>query len=617
MSDLIKILFLDDSLADIELLQFQLKKDGIKYISEITQDRSSYEKALKVFNPDIILSDYALPSFDGLMAFQMKQIYSPETPFIIISGTIGEQNAVELIKYGVTDYNLKDKLFGVASKIIRALSEAREHKEKIVAEQALYQSEERYRYLFYNNPMPMWIYSEETKQFLEINNVAIDKYGYSREEFLSMTVNDIRPIEDREPHNSIIKETLHYGEVHHGNWRHHKKNGELIFVEITAHLIDYKGMKATLVLSNDITERQRAEEELKHSNILLKKNEEKLKEAQAIGHIGSWEIDLAHDKTSWSEEFYTILGIVKTESEPSSELFLSFVHPDDMGDAIQNSQESYDSLQDSTFNFRFIRNDGNIRYGYIKRRFEFDKNNIAIRYFGIIQDITESKIAEKEILIRNKQLRDLSNQLENIREEERTHIAREIHDELGQQVTSLKMDIDWVSHKQNNEDPIVVSKLHDMLRLCDGLVSTIRRISSDLRPAIIDDLGLIEALEWKCKDFEEKTGIQCQFTSNVKERKFENLFSINVYRILQETLTNVSRHAAAKLVTVSISENESELILEITDNGKGFNSENIHNGKTLGILGMSERAALLGGQLTISGTLHKGTQTILTLPFKK
>lgn len=615
MNDTIKILFLDDSLTDIELLQFQLKKDGIKYISEITQDRDSYEKALQVFKPDIILSDYSLPSFDGLMAFQMKQTYSPETPFIILSGTIGEQNAVELIKNGVTDYNLKDKLFGVAPKIIRALSEAREHNDKLIAEQALNLSEERYRYLFYNSPMPMWIYSEETKQFLEINNVAIDKYGYSREEFLSMTIDDIRPLEDKERHNSVLKESSKYGIVHHGIWRHYKKDRQIIFVEITAHLIDYEGRKATLVLSNDITERKKAEDELKHSNILIKKNEEKLKEAQALGHIGSWEIDLAHDKTSWSEELYNIFGIEKTDSEPSSDLLLSFVLPEDIDEVRKNIQESYDSLKDSVFNFRFIRKDGNLRYGYIERRFEFDKNNIAIRYFGIIQDITERQIAEQEILARNKQLRDLSNQLERIREDERTHIAREIHDELGQQITSLKMDIDWVSHKQNNQEAIVLSKLHEMLHLCDGLISTVRRISSDLRPAIIDDLGLIEALEWKCNDFEEKMGIRCKFSSKIKDRKFENLFSINVYRILQETLTNVSRHAGAKSVTVSVSENETELILEISDDGKGINTENTGNRKTLGIMGMKERAALLGGKLTLSGTINKGTQTTLTLPF--
>src|SRR6185312_12965383 len=244
------------------------------------------------------------------------------------------------------------------------------------------------------------------------------------------------------------------------------------------------------------------------------------------------------------------------------------------------------------------------------------KENEVIGTACFSHDITERKKIEKEILQKNEQLKNLTTHLQHVREEERSTISREIHDELGQQLTALKMDIDWIRHKQNNPDEAVTTKLQEMLKMSDGIISTIRRISSDLRPAIIDDLGLIAALEWKCNDFEEKMGIPCQFISNVKERKFENNFGINTYRILQETLTNISRHAAAKSVTVSVSENETELCLEIADDGKGISNENVSNGKTLGIIGMKERAALLGGKLTIEGAKNKGTRTKLILPIK-
>lgn len=243
-----------------------------------------------------------------------------------------------------------------------------------------------------------------------------------------------------------------------------------------------------------------------------------------------------------------------------------------------------------------------------------EKNIIGTACFS--RDITERKQTEQEVLQKNEQLKNLTAHLQNIREEERTTISREIHDELGQQLTALKMDIDWIMHKQDTAAKEVVAKLRDMLQMSDNVINTIRRISSDLRPSIIDDLGLIAALEWKCNDFEEKMGISCKFVSNIKERKFDANFEINAYRILQETLTNVGRHSKAKSVTVFVNENDNELFLEISDDGKGISVENIQNGKTLGIIGMKERAALLGGNLTIEGSKNAGTRTKLTLPLK-
>ena len=137
MSDKIKILILEDNQNDAELMQRELKKSGLSFSSEIVQTRETYENALDRFKPDIILSDYSLPSFDGVAAFHIKQKKYSDIPFIIVSGTIGEQNAVELIKNGVTDYVLKDKLFALTTKITRALKEEEERKEKRITDKKL------------------------------------------------------------------------------------------------------------------------------------------------------------------------------------------------------------------------------------------------------------------------------------------------------------------------------------------------------------------------------------------------------------------------------------------------------------------------------------------------
>lgn len=234
----------------------------------------------------------------------------------------------------------------------------------------------------------------------------------------------------------------------------------------------------------------------------------------------------------------------------------------------------------------------------------------------IVRDVSDRKRALQKILKQKTELRNLFNHLQSIREEERAHIATEIHDELGQQLTLLKMDIGWIMYKFKSADNEINEKLKEMLVFSDKLIATIRKISTDLRPAIINDLGLVAALEWQCSDFEEKTGITCHFSSSIKERKFENNFSITAYRILQESLTNVIRHAKAELVTILATETETELHMEIIDDGLGFGNEKINTKKSLGILGMKERAAMLGGKLTIEGKENIGTKTKLILPFK-
>lgn len=241
----------------------------------------------------------------------------------------------------------------------------------------------------------------------------------------------------------------------------------------------------------------------------------------------------------------------------------------------------------------------------IKRAIE--KKNIEKEKERISIELIESQI----------QLRKLVNEIQVAREVERAHIAREIHDELGQELTALKMDIGWVIHKQNDSNVVVIEKLNGMLSLCDEIIDSVRTLSSELRPAIIDDLGLIAALEWKCNDFEKKSNIPCQFISSVKERKFESNLSINSYRILQESLTNITRHAKATSVRVFVRESETDICMEITDDGIGMATKEINNRKTHGILGMKERANLLGGVLNVVSSKDKGTHIILMLPLEK
>lgn len=258
-------------------------------------------------------------------------------------------------------------------------------------------------------------------------------------------------------------------------------------------------------------------------------------------------------------------------------------------------------------------------YTKSKRKIPYYFNGHAFRMndkeylMGVGIDITERKNAEKLLIKSQHELRRLNNYLQTVREEERTNIAREIHDELGQQLTALKMDAYWLSKKIEHLDQAQSDKIDSMLQLIDSTVKTVRRISTDLRPGILDDLGLIAALEWQASEFEKKSGIKNIFSTTTTEIHFDKNKSIGIFRIYQEALTNIMRHAEASIVHTSIVVDNNTFKLTIKDNGKGFNIEQVKVKETLGLTGIRERATMLNADIDINTLLGKGTEIILKL----
>jgi PAS domain S-box-containing protein len=229
------------------------------------------------------------------------------------------------------------------------------------------------------------------------------------------------------------------------------------------------------------------------------------------------------------------------------------------------------------------------------------------RFLSFIRDITERKKVEIELIRSRENLRELSNHIESIREEERLHIAREIHDELGQQLTVLKMDVARVDKRLAEEKTEMTADTQKILGSINKMVDTVRKISSELRPGMIDDLGLIEALDWYCHDFGKRFGLKTNFTSNIEDPNLSKKITIGIFRILQESLTNVARHAEATKVDVTFIKQGEQLILLIEDNGKGFDPKATREKKTLGIIGMQERAIMINGSYQVNSTPGKGT----------
>ncbi len=363
---------------------------------------------------------------------------------------------------------------------LRLVGMAQDITDQKIADEKLRKSEHKYRLLFENNPMPMWMSSIPELNILDVNEAALRQYGYTREEFLRLNSMDLRPAEDAE---MFFKETDTTAPAAGTSlqWRHKKKDGTIIYVEIFNYQIIYEGKPVWLGLSIDITEKTKAE-------ALLKK--------------------------------------------------------------------SYEDI------------------------------------------------------------RKLASHLQEVREEERAHMAREIHDELGQQLTGLKMDISWLARKKDIDADQREAKMKEILTFIDGTVNTVRKISAELRPSILDDLGLVEALEWWSTEFEKRAGITCQFQSPNYPLEVPNSLAIGLFRIYQESLTNVARHAHATKVFAKLEADNHQLILKITDDGKGFDTSNIGHKKTLGLLGMKERTLMMGGAYEIKSQPGKGTTVTIAAPFE-
>ncbi len=243
-----------------------------------------------------------------------------------------------------------------------------------------------------------------------------------------------------------------------------------------------------------------------------------------------------------------------------------------------------------------------------------DEKGWFTHWISIERDITERKAQEAELQQKNKELKRLSAYLQNIRENERKYIAREVHDELGQLASAIKIDVDWFGLHLDNNELLVQKRIDHANKTIAILISSIRKIASQLRPSILDDFGLNAAIEWQCKEFQNLNGIKCIFINGVEDTDLSKEVQTELFRMVQESLTNVMRHAKANRVEVKLTEDEEMIHLSVTDDGKGFDT--IQKRQTLGLVGLRERAISINGQLQINSEPGKGTAVLAQIPKK-
>lgn len=603
------------------------------------------------------------------------------------------------------------------------------------AEEALKENEKRYRVLFESNPLPMFVYDVETLKYLAVNDAAVRHYKYSREEFLSMTVKDIRPPSDI-PFLLDIFANQNTRIRRSGVWKHIKKDGELINVDVTAHEINFNGRPARLVLANDVTEKVHAEKALMESEEKYRRIVENVNEGivminadtivtfvnpKITGILGYAKEEaegrpifdfifdeereaalnyLSQNKEGMSETFefrlkhkngsevwvlanavpifdedenytggvamitdvthereaeavlqrtnerlralvnYSPLSIIMLDGEgqvelwnPASEKLFGWSSEEVMGTTLptvpSERYEEHVGLRNLVLDGESFTGKEVIRKRKNGKKFnvsisaapllDSDKKPIGISAF--LMDITDRKIVEKErerlfnqIDNARKRLKALSSKLIHVQETEKRNISIELHDEIGQILTAIKIDLDRIKKEALSKDAAVL--LDDCTSLVEKTISIIRNLSHELRPSIIDDLGLSAALRWYADKFAQRTNIKV----NTHIAKIDNLFqpesAITLFRICQEALTNIAKHSQADYVRISLVQENGTVALSVEDNGKGFEMKKAlklaAQGKSLGLLSMQERVDLLNGKLKITSSKSTGTKIKVT-----
>ena len=349
----------------------------------------------------------------------------------------------------------------------------------------------------------------------------------------------------------------------------------------------------------------------------LRQSERRLAEAQQIAALGSWHWDIQADTLTWSDEMYRIYGVDPEHFTATYAGFVALVHPEDRAYVQRTVSDALAERRSYTMQHRIVRPDGAVRVLAARGELTLDVAGQPAALAGIGHDVTEQRRIENELRESREQLRELSGHLQAAREAERARISREIHDELGGALTGLKMDVARLSKNIDTLTPAGVRELAQTIsgRL-DEAVLTVRRIATDLRPALLDDFGLAAAMEWQLQEFEKRSGLTCTFSTNADSEALplapEAVTAL--FRVFQETLTNVARHAQATAVAARLEVSATHLELEVRDNGRGITHAEMTGRRSLGLLGMRERVALLAGELHLDGAPGRGTRVTVRLP---
>ena len=689
----LRILIIEDSEDDVILLVRELKAGGYTPLYERIETAEAMQTSIAREQWDLIVSDYIMPQFSGLAALDILKKSGVDIPFIVVSGKIGEDIAVEAMKAGAHDYIIKGNLPRLIPAVERELREAETRRARKAAEEELRRYREHLEELVKDRTNELTKTNERLQQEISERKAAEDglrkavktaKEEKAKSEAIIAALGDGIVIQDKDYrityqnrlHKELIGDRL--GELCYkayqsddgvcnqcpvslsfGDGMIHKAEKTvttdkgILHIEITASPLQNASGEiiAGIEVVRDVTARKKMEDELRehrdHLDLLVRERTSELRKvnkelrAEIMRRI-QMEKDLIEsqrfvhriaDATPNILYLYDvienanvyvnsrvkdILGYSPEEiKKMKSAFFRALLHPEDTP-IVESLTERFLNARDGDIiesEYRLKNSKGEWRWFYSRDIiFKRTSDGLLKLILGISQDVTARKEVEKELKSSREQLRVLLAHLQSVRENERTRISREIHDELGQALTALKIDLSWLIKRLAKDQKPLLEKAKLMSTLVDMNIQTVKRIAAELRPGLLDDLGLTAALEWQAEDFEKRTGIRCELTINPEDITVDRDRSTAIFRIFQETLTNIVRHAKAKKVRVNLKKKEDELILQVKDDGKGITGKQISSPKSIGLIGMRERVHYFGGRTKITGIRDKGTTVTVNIP---
>jgi PAS domain S-box-containing protein len=470
------------------------------------------------------------------------------------------------------------------------------------SEEALRSSEERFAKIFNLSPFRMGILRIKDGVVLEVNDAWVRDTGFSRSEIINQPIFTLSPIMEDGLVEKLRQVLAAQKPILDLEVRFRSKDGHDAIANTSAVIIDLDGEPCYLWAANDITERKHAEEALQasESRFSIAFNSNPMLATISVLESGKF--------LAVNDSFVDLTGYSREEAVGHTALELNlWPNPEDRR-AVMEKLKKEARVRDFEAGIRLKNGDQRVLLLSVEK-IELDGQ---ICLLHVANDVTLSKRAEEA-------LRALSARLTLAREEEGTRIAREIHDELGGALTGLKWDLEKINKALNSSGNAaqladILQRISTMTTLMETTINTVRRIASELRPGVLDDLGLVAAIEWQVEQFQMRSGLKCHWTNNADEIQLTRERATAVFRILQEILTNVLRHANASNLYVKLGCKDQYFELEVKDDGQGITESQRVNSRSLGLLGMKERALLVGGEVQITGRQGEGTCVLVRVP---
>ena len=616
------ILLLEDNVSDAGLVKRELRKAGLDSIVLLAQDKASFLAALGSFAPDLVLADYTLPGFDGLIALAFAHQQFPEIPVIIVSGAIGEEIAIEALKAGATDYVLKQRLNRLGPVVQRALQEAqqiaeRKQAEALLAERsaALRESEERFRLLVEAVQDYAILMLDPEGHITSWNTGAERIKGWAAHEVLGQHFALFYLPQDRE--SGLPQRALAMAAAqgrYEGQGQRLCKDGSLFWADvvITALHDDAGQLRGFAKITRDITERKQAEAALIES-------EERFRSISDFTY--DWELWIdPHGRIVYiSPSCERVTGRPARAYIEDPSLLFNIVHPEDREAVVAHHCREQDSPNPAAIDFRILTPDGQVRWiaHNCQPVIAPDGRSRGRRISN--RDVTDRRRSEEQALQYQARL-EVNRQLIEQREQERQQIARDLHDGPVQELTGATFALRGLL--MDECAPAVAAQLEAIQETLQAQINELRAYAGELRPPTLAKFGLVKAIQSHLEGFREKhPGLQVVFKESQASGLLPGEMRLVFFRIYQEALANTAKHSRATQVTIRFKKTPEQAVLEIQDNGAGFAVpkdwlELAHHGH-LGLVGMRERAEAIDGTLTVVSQPNQGTKIQVIIPIQR